>query len=110
MKNMERQPKFLKDYSDLEKGAYIGAISSLATADKEASEEEMVYLTAFSDAAGLPDDQKELVLKAVKNPNGEDLLRSLDMLRESELKYSLVADLISFAESDRNLTPEEKEN
>src|SRR5262245_37183275 len=107
---MERQPKFLKEYSDEEKGAYIGAISSIATADKEASEEEMVYLTALSDAAGLSEEQKEFVLKAAKNVNGEDLARSLDILRASDLKYSLVADLISFAESDRSLTPEEKEN
>ena len=107
---MDKQPKFLKEYSDEEKGAYIGAISSIATADKQASEEEMVYLTALSDAAGLSEEQKEYVLKAAKNENGEDLARSLDILRGSDLKYSLVADLISFAESDRNLTPEEKEN
>jgi len=108
--DMERQPKFLKDYSDLEKGAYIGAISSIATADKEAGEEEMVYLMALSDAAGLTEEQKELVLRAAKELSGEELNRCLDILRGSELKFSLVADLISFAESDRNLTPEEKEN
>lgn len=107
---MDKQPKFLKEYSDLEKGAYIGAISSIATADKEASEEEMVYLIALADSAGLSEEQKEIVLKAAKDMTGEELIRALEILKTTDLKYSLIADLISFAESDRNLTPEEKDN
>jgi len=107
---MEKQPKFLKEYSELEKGAYIGAIASIATADKEASEEELVYLIALADSAGLSEEQKEVVLKAAKDMSGEELVSSLEILKSSDLRYSLIADLISFAESDRNLTPEEKDN
>lgn len=107
---MEKQPKFLKEYGDLEKGAYIGAIASIATADKEASEEEMVYLIALADSAGLSEEQKAVVQKAAKEMSGEELARSLEILKSSDLRFSLFADLISFAESDRNLTPEEKEN
>ena len=39
--------KLLKEYSDLEKGAYLGAISSIATADHSATEEEVEYIMAF---------------------------------------------------------------
>ena len=38
---MEQDEKLLKDYSDLEKGSYLGAIASIATADRAASEEEL---------------------------------------------------------------------
>ncbi len=107
---MDKQPKFLKEYSDLEKGAYISAISSIATADKEASEEEMVYLTALADSVGLSEEQKEIVLRAAKDMSGEELVSALDILKTTDLRYALIADLISFAESDRNLTPEEKDN
>ena len=33
--------KLLKEFSDREKGAYLGAIASLATADHTATEEEI---------------------------------------------------------------------
>jgi len=38
------------------------------------------------------------------------LKKCLDILRDSELKYSLVTDLISFAESDKNYSEGEKAN
>ena len=42
---MEKQTTILEGYSDLEKGAYIGAIASLATADRIASPEEADHAT-----------------------------------------------------------------
>ena len=51
--------KLLKDYSDMEKGAYLGAISSIATADHSASEEEIEYIMALADSADLSEDQKK---------------------------------------------------
>ena len=36
----------LSGYSDMEKGAYLGAIASISTADRSASEEELEYINA----------------------------------------------------------------
>ena len=107
---MEKQEVLLKDYSDIEKGAYLGAIGSIATADHIASEEETEYMMALADSAGLSDEQKALVLRAATEMSGDELKICLDILKGSDLKYSLVTDLVSFAESDKQYSPGEKAN
>lgn len=107
---MEKQEVLLKDYTDQEKGAYLGAIASLATADQEASEEELAYIIALAEAAGLSGQQTLAVEKAAKEITGEELMKCLDILKNSQLKYSLVTDLISFAQADNHYSDEEKAN
>ena len=107
---MEQTEKLLKDYSDVEKGSYLGAIASIATADRTASEEELDYIMALADSADLSEQQKKAVERAATELSGEELKRCLDNLKNSELRFSLVTDLIAFAESDKNYTPEEKAN
>lgn len=102
--------KLLKDYTDIEKGAYLGAISSIATADHSATEEEVEYIMALADSASLSDEQKQAVRRAATELTGQELKKCLDILKNSDLKYSLVTDLISFAESDKKYSDEEKAN
>jgi len=102
--------KLLKDYSDLEKGAYLGAISSIATADRAASDEEMEYIMALAESADLSDVQKNAVSRAATELTGQELKKCLDILKTSDLKFSLVTDLISFAEADKKYSDEEKAN
>ncbi len=105
---MEQDERLLKDYSDVEKGSYLGAIASIATADRIASEEELEYIQALADSAELSEQQKEAVQKAATELSGEELKKCLDNLKNSELRFSLITDLIAFAESDQNYTQEEK--
>jgi uncharacterized tellurite resistance protein B-like protein len=107
---MEQTEKLLKDYSDVEKGSYLGAIASIATADRTASEEELDYIMALADSAGLSEQQRNAVERAATELSGEELKRCLDNLKSSDLRFSLVTDLIAFAESDKNYTQEEKAN
>jgi uncharacterized tellurite resistance protein B-like protein len=100
----------LEGYSDQEKGAYLGAIASLATADRSASEEERQHLAELADDAGLSETQKESVLRAATELSGEELKRNLDALRNSNLRFSLVTDLIAFAEADGTYSEEERNN
>jgi uncharacterized tellurite resistance protein B-like protein len=100
----------LEGYGDPEKGAYLGAIASIATADREASPEELEYIENLSNAAQLSEKQKQAVLRAATELSGEELNRCLDILKKSELKYSLVADLMAFAKSDNNYSEEEQQN
>ena len=102
--------KLLKDYSDLEKGAYLGAISSIATADHAASDEEMEYIMALAESADLSDEQRRAVSQAATELTGQELKKCLDILKDSDLKFSLVTDLISFAEADKKYSDEEKAN
>ena len=100
----------MKDYPGIEKGAYLGAIASLATADDSATEEELQHLAELCDAADLSEDQKQLVMQAGTSITEDELKRCLDVLKGSDLRFSLVTDLIAFAESDQNYTAEEKAN
>ena len=104
------EQKLLKDYSDQEKGAYLGAISSIATADHSASDEEIEYMMALADSADLSEEQKLAVRRAATELTGQELRKCLDILKNSDLKFSLVTDLISFAEADKKYTDEEKAN
>jgi len=99
----------LEGQNETEKTAYLSAIASLSTADKQATQEESEYITALCDAAGLTDNQKQAVLSAATETDGQELRRSLDTLRNSQLKYSLVTDLISFANADHNYDESEQQ-
>jgi uncharacterized tellurite resistance protein B-like protein len=107
---METSQTILQGSSDTEKGAYLGAIASIATADRQATEEEIDYLSQLADAANLSEEQKEAVIIAAQEISDEDAKRCLDVLKTSELKFSLVTDLIAFAKSDGEYTDDEKQN
>jgi uncharacterized tellurite resistance protein B-like protein len=107
----EVQPKTIfEGYTDQEKGAYLGAIASLATADRSATEDELQHIAELADDAGLSQDQKESVARAATELQGEELKKCLDILKNSNLRFSLVTDLIAFAESDSNYSAEERAN
>jgi uncharacterized tellurite resistance protein B-like protein len=107
---MEKTTTILEGYDDLEKGAYLGAIASVATADHSASEEELEYIDALCESAELSDSQTASVRRAATDISEAELRRCLDILKTSDLRFSLISDLIAFAESDQNYTPEEKKN
>ena len=107
---MAENETLLEGYSDLEKGAYLCAIASLATADRQASEEELAYLDQLAAAARLSAAQQQHVRQAATEMTGEDLKRCLDVLKDSQLKYSLVADLMAFAKADNDYSEAEEQN
>lgn len=107
---MADDQNILEGYSDLEKGAYLGAIASLATADRQATEEELQYIQQLAQAANLSPEQQEVVRKAATELSGEELNRCLDVLKNSQLKYSLVTDLMAFAKSDQDYSEAEEQS
>ena len=107
---MEQDEKLLKDYSDSEKGAYLGAIASIATADHSATEDELEYIMQLADSADISQEQKEAVIRAATELSGDELIRCLDILKTSNLRFSLIADLMNFGQSDQNYSEEEKKN
>ncbi|MEP7259209.1 MAG: TerB family tellurite resistance protein [Flavitalea sp.] len=100
--------QMLEGYSSLEKTAYVTAIASIATADKSASDQEITYLGHLAEAAGLSENEKQQVAAAASETSGQPLKNALDVLKSSELRYSLVTDLIAFAKSDNNVVDQEK--
>jgi uncharacterized tellurite resistance protein B-like protein len=108
---MEQQLTLLEGYSDLEKGAYLGAIASIATADRTASDEELSYLDMLSESANLSQEQSRLIRQAASaSMTDDELKRCLDVLKTSELRFSLISDVIAFAESDQTYSEAEKQH
>jgi uncharacterized tellurite resistance protein B-like protein len=107
---METTEKILDDYSDQEKGAYLGAIASIATADRSATEEEIEYIRSLAQAADLSAAQEQAVVKAATELSAEELKNCLTILKDSNLRFSLIADVITFAKVDNNYTKDEKAN
>jgi uncharacterized tellurite resistance protein B-like protein len=107
---MSNTETILQGSTDTEKGAYLGAIASIATADREATPEEVEYISALADAANLSPQQKEAVITAANEISGNDVLRCLDVLKTSDLRFSLVTDLIAFAKADNDYSEEEQKN
>lgn len=104
------QDKLLNDYSPEERSAYLKAVTALATADRTASDEEKELLTMIAESANIPAEDIDNILSAAGHPNTEkEFQQSLDILKNSELRFSLMTDLLAFAESDNTVTPEEKQ-
>ena len=102
--------KILKDYSDPEKGAYLGAIASIATADHAATEEELDYIRTLAQSADLSPEQENRVVRAARELSATELEDCLDILKNSDLRFSLITDIISFANTDGRYSDEERKN
>ena len=100
----------LSTYPDQEKAAYLAALAALATSDRQASEEELEHLRQISKDAGLSEQDEEEIIEAARDVSGKHLKNSLDVLKESDLRYGLITDLIAIAQADDSYTTQEKDN
>jgi uncharacterized tellurite resistance protein B-like protein len=98
----------LTKYAEHEKVAYLGALAGLATADREASEEEVEQLREITHAAGLSAEGEQNILDAAKDTSGDDLKKHLDVLKGSPLRFSLITDLIALAKADGSYSEDER--
>lgn len=106
---MEPQITLLKDYSLAERGAYFSALATLAAADGNASARELEFLSLLGEAAELPQNSQEEVLEMARNPSQVSLQQCLDQLKGSQLRFSFITDIISFAKADGQYSPQEQE-
>ncbi|MBC6612369.1 TerB family tellurite resistance protein [Hymenobacter sp. BT507] len=100
--------QLLQNYSEPEKTAYLGIIASLSSADREASAAEQNFLQQLTKAAGLSEAGTQQVLSAARDSTNQSVQQNLDALRGSDLRFSLITDLISFARSDGSYTNDEE--
>jgi uncharacterized tellurite resistance protein B-like protein len=105
---MNEAQNIFQGYSDQEKVAYLAAIASIATADRSATQEEVDFLQSLATAADLPQGQDQEIVNAAMGISGDELKKALDALQNSKLKFSLIADIITFAKVDQRYSEEEK--
>jgi uncharacterized tellurite resistance protein B-like protein len=105
---METENQLLSSYSAQEKVAYLSVIASIATADRQATQDETEFLQALCETADLSSQQEAEVIQAAQDSSNANLRRNLDQLRNSQLRFSLIADIIGFAQADGQYTPDEE--
>ncbi len=103
------ETQLLQNYSEAEKTAYLSAIAALATADRQATAPEAEFLQRLAQQAGLSEGAVRQVLTAADAADNRTVQQSLDQLKGSDLRYSLITDLISFARADGTYSPGEEE-
>ena len=103
-----QETQLLKDYSENEKAAYLGAIASVASADRVASPEEIQFLTLLSQSAGLSAEAQHEVVGAAQDSSNISIKQCLDILKNSELRFSFITDVMSFAKADGKLDAQEQ--
>ena len=94
------ETQLLQNYSEAEKTAYLSTIAALATADRQASAPELEFLQRLTQQAGLSQAAAQQVLHAGQDSTNQSIQQNLDQLKGSDLRFSLVTDLISFARAD----------
>ncbi|GAB3827178.1 TerB family tellurite resistance protein [Hymenobacter jeollabukensis] len=95
-------------YAEPEKTAYLSVIASLATADRQASQQEGEFLSQMAQVMGLSPQSTQQVLQAAQDSTNDTIKANLDQLRGSNLRYSLVTDLVSFARADGSYANDEE--
>lgn len=100
----------LAGYAEHEKAAYLGALAALATADREATADELNHLRQVAHAADISPEEERKIVEAAQDTSGQNLKQCLDTLKGSNLRYSLLTDLIALAKADDSYTAEEKGN
>lgn len=105
----QEQATLLKNYSLPERGAYLGAMATMALADGNVSAQEIDFLTLMSEAAELPQTMQQEVQQIAYNPSQVSLQKCLDVLKGSQLRFSFITDLISFTKVDGQLSAPEQQ-
>ena len=100
----------LESYPLEERKAYIQAIAAIATADRTASAAELEYLATLSTEIGLSESDKQSIIESGEDTSDENLFQSIAVLKNSELRFSLLAELINLAESDNEYHDKEKKS
>ncbi|MFC6996705.1 tellurite resistance TerB family protein [Rufibacter roseus] len=107
---MAEETTLLKDYTNEEKGAYLGALATIASADGHVSDEELQFLQLMAEASELPENVHHEIVSIARNPSQISLQRCLDVLKGSNLRFSFITDIISFAKADGEYSPEEQKS
>jgi len=100
----------LEAYSENEKIAYLSILSAICYADKEFIDEEKRQLDILLEKLKISDIGKSKIYSSVFYLQLDDKLANLETiqnLRHTELKYTLISDLCLFALVDSNFVDEE---
>lgn len=105
MKKENKHP--LINSSENEKIAYLSIVASIASADNNVSSEEIDNLLKLGDQVNLTSDGVGKIIAAAKDPNSAPIKQYISELKNSELKFTLIADMYFLGYADDKMTKDE---
>ena len=88
------------EYPEAERRDYLTVVASMAFADGEVSEDELARIESMCDDFELSEGSREQVLESAAHPSAAELGLILSRLRQSELRFALLVDIIDIAIAD----------
>ncbi|MGB0525485.1 MAG: TerB family tellurite resistance protein [Flammeovirgaceae bacterium] len=102
---MENNP--LLNYDENQRTAYLVLLASVATADHENSEGEVAFMQQICSVAQISEASIQQVSDAMTNPSGVNYTAHIGALKDSDLKYALVTDVINMIHADGDMDADE---
>jgi len=105
---MQEEKHQLLKYSMDERKAYLCLVASIASADNEVSDEEIINIRELAKKVELDARSMGMVLAAAGDPRTVPIKQCLKLLSESELRFTLITDMLFLAYADNDYAPSEK--
>lgn len=106
---MEKKEHPLKNYPEEEKVDYLAVVGSMASVDGEVTDDEIAQLREFCKDAGLSGGAIGRVVASTEAPDNVRVEEVISRLSESDLKFTLLTDLLFLAHADEEVDAEEED-
>lgn len=98
----------LAGYPEDQKIDYLSIVASIATADGDVTEDEISQLRTFCSAVEIGGVGIGLIISTMEAPSIFDVRTALARLSQTELRFTLVTDMLFMAYADGIYSPEEE--
>lgn len=99
----------LATYPEDQKIDYLCLIASIASADGTVSNDEITTIRQFCQSIAISDLGIGVIMSTIEEPSMLDAQTTLTRLARTDLKFTLLADLLCMAYADGLVSPAEKE-
>ncbi len=99
----------LLDFPEDEKVDYLSIVASIAAADGRVSDDEITQMRQYCETIEIGGIGIGMILNAVEDPSVIDVPVVLERLSHTELKFTLLSDMLFMAYADGVVSPGERE-
>ncbi|GAK58515.1 hypothetical protein U27_05489 [Candidatus Vecturithrix granuli] len=99
----------LKNYPEDQKIDYLCLVASIAVADGVMSDDEISILREFCESIGIGEVGIGVILGTIGDPSILDGQATLSRLTHTDLKFTLLTDMLCMAYADGRISPAERE-
>lgn len=105
--NKQRHP--LANYPEVERVDYLCIVASIAAADGKVTDDEITKIREFCNAIGIGEIGLGMIIAGVGDPSVIEIEPTLTRLSKSDLRFTLLTDMLFMAYADGIFVPGEEE-